>query len=194
MRFGVMALLAALVVFTLSGPEVASARDLKQGTFQLSGQSSALFGNTTVDLDGEEVSDTDTFNVDVEGVYHIIDNFGIGMLAYYDNTDTDGGPETTSFAIGPVLQYSFPMSQMANLRLAVTGGYAAEEFEDEAGDDFDADGFFWGGSVAVAMFPIDSFSVDLGVRYLKSDAETDDFDIDVEQEDISATIGISVYF
>lgn len=194
MKLQMMAvLLVALVVCTLSGAEVASARDLKQGTFQLSGQSSALFENSTVDVDGDEVSDTDTFNVEMTGVYHVIDNLGLGLFGSYENTDYDPG-EITSFAIGPVVQYSIPMTQMANLRFAVTGGYAAEEIEDETGEDFDADGFFWGGSVAVALFPVDYFSVDLGVSYLKSDGETDDSDVDLESENIAGVIGISVYF
>lgn len=193
MRLRLLALLAALVVCTLSGPDVAQARVLKQGTFQLSGSSSALFGNSTVDVEDEEVADTDTFNVQLEGVYHVIDNFGLGLLTSYDNTDFNPG-ETTSFAIGPVLQYSFPMSQMANLRFAVTGGYSYEELEDETGEDFEADGFFWGGKVALALFPADYFSVDLGVSYLRNEGETDDFDLDLEREDIAGTVGISVYF
>ena len=194
MRLRLLALVAALVVSTLSGPDFASARVLKQGTMQLSGSSSALFGNSTVDVEDEEVSDTDTFNVQLEGVYHVIDNFGLGLLASYEDVD-DGSTELSSLSIGPVLQYSFPMSQMANLRLAVTGGYSAVEVDDDDFDeDFDADGFFYGASAAVALFPTDYFSVDLGVRYLKTEGETDDSDVDLEQEDIEGFIGLSVYF
>lgn len=192
MKLRIIGLLVALAVSALSTAGVASARDLKQGTFQLSGQSSALFGNTTVDVEDDEVSDTDTFNVEVEGVYHVIDNVGIGLLAAYDNTDFDPG-ELTSMAIGPIVQVSFPMSQMANFRLAVTGGYATAEVDDGV-DDYDADGYFYGASAAFALFPADFFSVDLGVRYLMTEGETDDSDLDLEQEDIAGFVGISVYF
>jgi hypothetical protein len=187
----VAVLLVALIVSALSTPEVASARVLKQGTFQLSGQSSALFENSTVDVEGDEISDTDTFNVELTGVYHVIDHFGLGLFGSYENVDYDAG-EVTSYAIGPILQYSFPMSQMANLRFAVTGGYASEEVDN--GDDYEADGFFYGGSVALALFPTEYFSVDLGVRYQKTEGETDDSDLDLESEDIAGVIGISVYF
>jgi hypothetical protein len=191
-KLRIIGLLVALAVAALSTAGVASARDLKQGTFQLSGQSSALFGKSTIDVEDSEVSDIQTFNVEVEGVYHVIDNFGIGLLASYDNTDFDPG-EVTSLAIGPVVQVSLPMSQMANFRLALTGGYATAELDDGA-DDYDTDGFFYGGSAAFVLFPADFFSVDLGVRWLMTEGETDDSDLDLEQEDISAFVGISVYF
>jgi hypothetical protein len=183
-------LLAALVVSTLATNDVASARELSRGTFQVSGSSTALFSSSSYDYDGENTGDIDTYNLSIEGLYHVVNNIGVGILGYYRHTDFEGYGTDTALHVGPVLQVSIPLNRMTNLALAVSGGYAHQERDHDT--DYDYDGFFYGARGGVALFPVESFSIDLGVSYLNKEVELRD--TEEEQEDIAATVGLSVYF
>ena len=199
-------LLSVFIVTVISSISVvALAKDIKKGTIQISGNSTTLFGTSTEEVDGEKQSKVSGLNLQVEALYYVVDNFAVGALAGYSNNDytsyykdsgyygDSSGSDTQNSVtkrIGPILQISVPMNNTTNLFIAATAGYASEEVEDY----YKADGIFYGASAGVSIFPVDNFSLDLGISYLHDSGKDDLSKLDVDRDDLHGKIGLSVYF
>lgn len=182
----------------------ALARDIKKGTVQISGNSAAGFGKLTEKVEGDKESKTTTsIDLSVEYLYYVVDNFSVGILASYADTEYsyDTFSQTyTSKRIGPIIQISIPMNNITNIFIGVTAGYAYEEasakssyynYNDEL---YDASVFFYGAKAGISLFPVDNFSVDFGASYMHETGKDDRSKLDVERDYLRGEIGLSVYF
>lgn len=129
----------------------------------------------------------------VEALYYVVDNFSVGLLANYSDTEFtyDTFSQTsTSKRIGPIFQISVPMNNTTNFFIGATAGYASEEVPDY----YDASGIFYGAKAGISLFPVDNFSVDIGALYLHETGKDDLSKLDVERDHLRGEIGLSVYF
>ena len=188
-----------LIAFS-SFSKVALARDIKKGTVQVSGDSTTTFGSSNRTVNGNKESKSSGIDINISALYYLVDNFAVGALAGYSNTDytyynngMDSGNLSTkqkSKHIGPIFQVSVPMTNSANLFIGATTGYVSEEIEYY----YRASGFFYGAQAGVSLFPVDRFSLDIGISYLHESGKDDLSKYDLERDDIHGSIGLSVYF
>ena len=173
------------------------AREIEPGTVKLSGATNVSFFNTTLDVDGDEVTDTDTFSLEADAVYFLTNNIGLGGAVVYEDSDTDvsggGSVEEKLIIIGPKVAVDVPINETLNFIADAAVGYFQVKVED-GGDDADVDGMAYGISAGVAMFPIKQVSLDLTAAYQLLDGENDDFNVDFEEESMGINLGVSVYF
>ena len=183
-----------LVMFAVS----AQAREITPGTVKLSGATNASFFNSTIDVNGNEISDTDTLLLETDAVYFLTKNIAVGGTVSFENSDTDfaGGAkdETTTLIIGPTVAVDVPLSEAINFIADASIGYFQMDGEDEVGEYLDADGFAYGISAGVAMFPAKQVSLDLTAKYEVLDGEDSISDFDVETDSMGINLGVSVYF
>lgn len=174
------------------------AREIEQGTMKLSGATNASFFNSTVDVDGDEFSDTDTFSLETDAVYFLTKNIGVGGTLVYENEQTEftgGGQEdTTTLIIGPTVAFDMPINEALNFIADATIGFFQMEAEDEVGKFLDADGFAWRVAAGVAMFPAQQVSLDLTAVYEALNGEDSVNDVDFETASMGVNLGVSVYF
>lgn len=177
------------------------AREIEPGTVKLSGATNASFFNTTIDGDGDEISDTDTFSLAADAVYFVTKNIGVGASLNYENSKTDfsaaiggGFDEETTIIIGPTVAFDLPLTDQLNFIADASIGYFQMTFEDDIAKNFDADGLAWQISAGVAMFPIKQVSLDLIAQYQVLDGEDSVNDFDTETASMGVDLGVSVYF
>lgn len=177
------------------------AREIEPGTVKLSGATNASFFNTTVDIDGEEVTDTDTFSLEADAVYFLTKNIGVGGTVMFENEQTDfsaatggGSEESTTLIIGPTVAVDVPLMESLNFIADATIGFFQMESEDDLGKNLDADGLAWELSAGVAMFPAKQVSLDLTAFYQALDGKDSVGDVDVEEASMGVNLGVSVYF
>lgn len=187
----VLALL--LVIIAVS----AQAREITAGTVKLTGATNASFFNTTLDVDGNEETDTDTLNLQTSAVYFLTNNIGVGATVAYEDEETDfaggGSQETTTTIVGPTVAFDLPLSEGLNFIADATVGYFKMEFDDGV-DEADIDGLAYGLSAGVAMFPAKQVSLNLTADYQVLDGEDSVSDVDVESTSLGVNLGVSVYF
>ena len=116
----------------------------------------------------------------------MIPNLGVGATLNYGSTDMEG-EKSSSFAIGPVVKYQFPLAEQFNIFGLGSAGYQSYEFS----DDTDADGFYLQVGGGASFFLSSSVSVDGIVRYTYNslDSEGQDYTADV----FYVGVGLSVY-
>lgn len=179
----------------------AEAREIEPGTVKLSGATNASFFNTTVDDDGEEITDSDTFSLEADAIYFLTKNIGVGGTVFFENEQTDfsaaigGGSEESTFTIiGPTVAVDVPIMESLNFIADATIGFFQMESEDEFGKVLDADGLAWQLEAGVAMFPAKQVSLDLTAFYQTLDGEDSVGDVDFEAASAGVNLGVSVYF
>lgn len=177
------------------------AREIEPGTVKLSGATNASFFNTTVDVDGDEVTDSDTFSLEADAIYFLTKNIGVGGTVAFENEQTDfsaaagGGSEESTFTIiGPTVAVDVPLMETLNFIADATIGFFQMESEDDFGKILDADGLAWQLEAGVAMFPAKQVSLDLTAFYQVLDGEDSVNDVDVEEASMGVNLGVSVYF
>lgn len=179
----------------------AEAREIEPGAVKLSGATNASFFNTTVDDDGEEITDSDTFSLEADAIYFLTKNIGVGGTVFFENEQTDfsaaigGGSEESTFTIiGPTVAVDVPLLESLNFIADATIGFFQMESEDEFGKVLDADGLAWQLEAGVAMFPAKQVSLDLTAFYQSLDGEDSVGDVDFEAASAGVNLGVSVYF
>ena len=177
------------------------AREIEPGTVRLSGATNASFFNTTVDIDGDEVTDSDTFSLEADAVYFLTKNIGVGGTVMFENEQTDfsaaaggGSEESTTLIIGPTVAVDVPLMESLNFIADASIGFFQMESEDDLGKNLDADGLAWQLSAGVAMFPAKQVSLDLTAFYQALDGKDSVGDVDVEEASMGVNLGVSVYF
>lgn len=182
-----------MLIFVNSISSVALARDVKRGTMQISGDSDFGFGKITEKVEGNKESKITSIDLSVEALYYVVDNFSVGFLVGYNNSDFKYDTITqnsTSKRVGPVFQISVPMNSNTNLFIGATAGYVSEK----ADDYYDASGFFYGATAGISLFPVNNFSVDIGASYLHDNGNDDISKLDVKRDSVRGKVGLSVYF
>ena len=186
MKKTVIVLLALLVL-----PATLWAMDINQGKLELSGKTAFDFSDTTTEVSGQPDTDTTTYSFEIDGLYYIANNLGLGLILQYENSEIEqGGFETdiSSLLIGPQVTYNFPLSEKVSLFVNGAVGYAEAEV-----DDADADGWGWQVGAGLKYFLTNSASIN-GVVSYKALSLEDDSDNDFDVDGVSVGVGFSIYF
>lgn len=165
----------------------ASARNLSQGTIEVGGNSNFSLSSLETEV-GNSSFDTDSTTFDINGLYYVQPNLGVGLIWNYDTTDSDGFESTTNF-IGPAVAYNISLDPKMSLKIGGSLGLAS--YEDDSNND--ADGFGWELSGKLSYYVIDSVSVDGSVGYSSLSME-DDFNNEMDITGLSLGVGLSAYF
>jgi opacity protein-like surface antigen len=181
-----------IVLLALFVPASLWAMDINQGKFELSGTTAFNFSDTTTEVSGEPDVDTTTYSFEIDGLYYIANNLGLGLILQYENSEVeqDGFPDTeiSSLLIGPQVTYNFPLSEKVSLFVNGAVGYAEAEV-----DDADADGWGWQVGAGLKYFLTNSASIN-GVVSYKALSLEDDSDNDFDVDGVSVGVGFSIYF
>ena len=160
---------------------------IKTGSMEVSGNTSLSFSDTKLDPDkGSAIkSKTTVFNVD--GLYYLMDNLGVGALIQYVNNDVQGPGDNSSTLIGPVVKFHIPIENNLNAFLRGSIDYISMDVGTDSGTG-------WGGLVGagLAYFPNDWASVNCGVDYTYG--KVDFSPPKITATDLSVAVGFSVYF
>lgn len=186
MKKTVIVLLALLVL-----PATLWAMDINQGKFELSGTTAFRFSDTTSEVSGQPDIDTTTYSFEIDGLYYIANNLGLGLILQYENSEIEQGVSETdisSLLIGPQVTFNIPLNEKVSLFVNGAVGYAKAEVDDE-----DADGWGWQVGGGLKYFLTNSASINAAVTYQSLSMEADaggDFDTD----GFNVGVGLSIYF
>lgn len=167
----------------------ANARNIEQGTFEVSGMSN--LGLSTNDYDYASGSDyeTDNFTLDVGGTFYVIKNLGIGLRFGYESTS---GGTNTMLGIGPLVAYDISLNQQWSLYFQGEFGLMRIKSEQEGLQDVTIDGFYLKFGGGATVFVTESVAVNLGLSYLSAELEGDLNNTDVDG--LNSGVQISVFF
>lgn len=179
----------------------AQARELEPGTVRLSGATNASIFNTTLDIEGEEFTESSDYSLETSVVYFLTKHIGVGADIVYDKSKTDfsaavggGFEKDETIIIGPTLALDLPISEKLNFIADASVGYFKMKSEDDFSANQDLDGLAWAARAGVAMFPAEHVSLDLAAVYLKLDGDDAVNDINVKTSSLGLNLGVSVYF
>ena len=182
MKKAVIVLLALFVPATLWG------MDINQGKIELSGKSAIDFSDTTTEVSGAPDIDETSWNFQIDGLYYLQNNLGLGLIIEYDKTEFDS-IDSSTFIIGPQVTYNFPLSEKVSLFVNGAVGYATAEI-----DDFDADGWAFQLGGGLKYFLTDSASINGSLTYQNLSLEADSGGGDIDTSGINVGVGLSIYF
>ncbi len=186
MKKTVIVLLALLVV-----PATLWAMDINQGKIELSGQTKFNFSKTDIEATGSPDIDVTTFEFQLDGLYYLQKNLGLGLTILYDKTETEvagASVDSSTFIIGPQVTYNIPLNEKVSLFVNGAVGYATAEF-----DNADADGWAYQFGGGLKYFLTNSASINGAVSYQSISLE-DDFNNDIDTSGVSVGVGLSIYF
>lgn len=172
-------------------PATLWAMDINQGKFELSGKTAFDFSDTTTEVSGQPDIDTTTYSIQLDGLYYIANNFGLGLILQYEKSEIEqGGFDTdiSSLLIGPQVTYNFPLNEKVSLFVNGAFGYAEAE-----ANNADADGWGWQVGAGLKYFLTNSASIN-GVLSYKALSLEDDFGNDFDVDGVSVGAGLSIYF
>lgn len=165
----------------------AFSRNLPQGTIEVGGDSNFSLSSMETDV-GNSSYDTDSTTLNIDGLYYVQTNLGVGLVWNYDTSDTDGFEATTNF-IGPAVSYNISLDPKMSLKVGGAVGLAS--YEDDSNND--ADGFGWELAGKLSYYLNNSVSVDGSVSYTSLSLE-DDFNNEMDTTGFTLGVGLSAYF
>lgn len=180
-----------IVLLALLVPASLWAMDINQGKFELSGQTRFNFSKTTAEATGSPDVDITSNEFQIDGLYYLQKNLGLGLSILYDKTETESGGvsvDSSTFIIGPQVTYNFPLNEKVSLFVNGAVGYATVEV-----DNADADGWAYQFGGGLKYFLTNSASINGTLNYQKISLE-DDFNNDIDVSGMSVGVGISIYF
>jgi len=186
MRKTVIVLLALLVL-----PATLWAMDINQGKIELSGQTRFNFSKTEIETTGSPDVDETTWEFQLDGLYYLQRNLGLGVIFQYDKTETEVAGvsvDSSTFIIGPQVTYNFPLNEKVSLFVNGAVGYATAEVANN-----DADGWAYQFGGGLKYFLTNSASINGTLQYRSISLE-DDFNNDIDTSGVSVGVGISIYF
>lgn len=163
----------------------AHAKNIQVGTVELSGTTE--FSYTDQEVENGTDIDIKTTELDVDALYYLVENLGLGLSVSYSDTEVDN-LDTSSWLVGPQVLYNFSMSEEASLFLKGSVFYAESEF-----DSVDADGWGWSVDGGAKYFINDHVSLNGSVGYASLSLE-DDFNNDADIKGFNFGVGFSLYF
>ena len=187
MRKTVIVLLALLVL-----PATLWAMDINQGKIELSGQTRFNFSKTEIETTGSPDVDETTWEFQLDGLYYLQRNLGLGVIFQYDKTETEIAGvdvDSSTFIIGPQVTYNFPLSEKVSLFVNGAVGYATAEI-----DNFDADGWAFQLGGGLKYFLTNSASINGSLTYQNLSLEADSGGGDIDTSGINVGVGLSIYF
>lgn len=164
----------ALTAGMLLVASLAFAKEIDEGTIELSGASNGFFasnwgsGNTVTAL-----------NLDVEGLYYLMPNLGVGGLFGY--TLLGGDADESTFQVGPEVIYNFNLDEAVNAYVGVNVGYLWLDNGPTSDN-----GLFAGAGAGIKYFFTDAASLNCGLAYSH-------FFGDFEDNSFGVNLGLSIF-
>ncbi|MBE0568431.1 MAG: porin family protein [Deltaproteobacteria bacterium] len=177
-----------IVLLALFVPATLWAMDINQGTIELSGKTAFDFSDTTTEVTGSPDIDETSYSFQIDGLYYLQNNLGLGLIFEYEETEFDS-IDSSTFIIGPQVTYNFPLGEKVSLFVNGAVGYATAEVED-----FDADGWAFQLGGGLKYFLTNSASINGAVTYQNLSLEADSGGGDIDTSGIHVGIGLSIYF
>lgn len=174
-------LLAASLLFV---PSAVGAMVIEPGTIEIGGATQFAYSNMTF-KNGTD-TDTSSFGIDAIGAYYVIPNLGVGAAVTYQSTEVENDSES-SLSLGPVVKYSFPIAEQANVFGLASAGFQSYSFV----DDTEADGWYASIGGGASFFLSNSVSLDGLVKYTYNSLDWDGHDYTAGGFFLGA--GLSIY-
>jgi hypothetical protein len=195
--------LAVIIGILVMSPS-AFAKNLAQGTIELSGKSDLSFLTNKWKVEDLEIK-TNTFNIKLNPQYYVIDNLALGLGLGYNQVkvEEDGDTNTVStIDVGPIIGYNISLADKFSIKPWTGIYYSSYTVKDEPkvgeSDETKLSGYSWEIGLDGKMFIMEGFSVDAGLSYKMGKMKIDDTEAgDEDTVDVSAFnvgIGLSVYF
>lgn len=191
-----VALLIALLLLS-----VASFSQTEKGAFYLSGISSLNFSRSvsTVFNGGttgiESSLDINLINLRSEFGFFIVRDLALGLAINYTHTKnfkTSEPDKTTETLLMPCLMYVIPLK--SSLRPYAQIGAGVANFKQ--GEGFDEESFFGmvlAGVIGVKYFINETIAMDLGVQISSAKLTSNEGDLDLDTDNLTAGIGFSIF-
>lgn len=190
-------LFLSFLLITVLGITNVSAKEIPQGTVEISGDSSFSLSSTEFKPQGGTSEDSDSREISLTLLYYMSPNFGVGFFWENQYTETDDGADKFEDGfniLGPTIGYNLPIGPTSSFGLfaaLVLVGDFESEFNGVTFSEGDISGFVFGGDFK--NFLTDSVSINAGVSISTLEFEEDGGgEADVDSTDLD--IGISVYF
>lgn len=176
---------------------VAEAREIPQGTFMFTGDTSFISNSTKLTGNGTSVKlDVSVFNV--EGSYFFTKNLSGGLIISNEETDANDGSNNSINLIGPIIGYSVNLNPDVNLMFHAGILDVSGDEDDGISESYNFDG---DGTLLMASlyyFISDSVSINVGIRKTDSDIDVttniSNMHYSADLSDTATTIGFSVFF
>jgi opacity protein-like surface antigen len=182
---------AVIVLLALFVPATLWAMDINQGKIELAGQSKFNFSKTDVEVAGSPDIEETTTEFQLDGLYYLQTNLGLGLTFLYDQTETEvagTSGDSSTFVVGPQVTYNIPLNEKVSLFVNGAVGYATVEVDND-----DADGWAYQLGGGLKYFLTNSASINGAVSYQSLSLE-DDFDNEIDFSGVSVGVGLSIYF
>jgi len=175
--------------------EAILAKEIQQGTVEISGELDLSFSSTEVESGGGRKTKTDAQTFDTSISYYFSPNVGLGVLWSYENSETTDGyfsTEITSTFIGPQLTFNISLDDKTSFRLkgAVFAVSTEVNISSSTAED---DGFGWAVQGGISYFVMESVSFDGGITYSSLSIEENSSNAGIDATNLSVGVGISVY-
>ncbi len=176
--------------------EAILAKEIQQGTVEVSGGFDLSFSAVDVDVEGDIVREIDTQMIDTSISYYFTPNIGLGVLWRYENSETTSrtfSTEVTTNIIGPHLTFNLSLNDKTSLKLKGAVLITSTEFSSSFSTTEEADGFGWAIQGGLSYFVMESVSFNGGIAYSSLSTEIDSTNTDFDVTDLSVGVGVSVY-
>jgi opacity protein-like surface antigen len=180
-----------IVLLALFVPVPLWAMDITQGRFEMSGQSNFNFSKMDIEVTGTPDADVTSTEFQIDGLYYLQKNLGLGLSILYDKTETEAAGasfDTSTFLIGPQVSYNIPLNEKVSLFVNGLAGYASVEID---GEDADGWGYQIGGGLKYFFTNTTSINGTLSYQSLSME---DDFGNDFDSSGVSVGVGLSIYY
>lgn len=189
--------LMALFVFGALAANSVSAKELAEGTVEVSGDSSLSLSSTKTDYSGGGSEDTDIRTLSLTALYYVAPNIGVGIMWNNLSAENDDGFNTSKYTqnvLGPIAGYNASIDATSSFQL-YAGFVLIGSFEDKTNGFTNYKGDTKGHILGVnyKKFLTDSVSFNAGFNLLSL---TNDVDGGGSSDDDTRNLefGLSVYF
>lgn len=181
---------------------VASFSQTEKGSFYLSGISSITFSRTVSTVfnqgasDIESSLDINTFNIHSEFGYFIVKDLALGLAIDYTYSKTfkTSEPDVTKETLFmPCLMYVIPLKSSLRPYAQIGAGLISAKVG-ESTEEVSFFGFAFAGMIGAKYFFNETFALDLGVQLSSAQLSSDEDDLDLDTQNLTAGIGFSFYF
>lgn len=180
------------VLLVLCLVSTVSAKEIKQGTIEISGDLDVSSGSTTSKPEGGSTTTTDTQTVSSTLAYYVIPNLGIGLDCFHESSESKTGSvkaKSTTNIIGPIVIYNISANEHLSIVLAGAVGKASLEYS--SGNTYD--GFAWVAGGGLRFFLNDNVALNALASYLNMQIDGGTPSKSVSLTGFNMGLGISVF-
>lgn len=187
-----------LLLVTLLSIMIGASAQTEKGNFMVSGSTSLMIDNSKTKLKLEGVTDRESkinsFSFLPSVGYFVADNLAVtANLGYLFKKDKKSDDSERQFLLGVGGMYYFLQD---NVRPFISAGVGyVNHKSDDGKDDETFNGLNLNVGGGVAFFIRDNIAINLGIGYNKNNLKHSDNDkIKIEQDQLSAVVGFSLFF